>query len=333
MSVYSINETAFSSKPYLPINNQDNKKDLGTFYSKNIPAGCAQVSKYGGNDTPNSDQPEVTHSVAEIGNKISLLKNVAVNDQKIDGEFEKEEVGVWFYANFYRGAIPTSVIDRLIDLDVNTIYFAGTTTEDWQDPEKFRSYINFVCYAYSQGLDVYAVTLEDPSFVFAKEDQIKSEFSEFIEATKEFFNTFMTDVEPHTLHLSDPLVYVPQYIRMSLMLEETANHYNVSFIDTVPYWYHFVIKNIGISSGIDILGGNKVNFMYYSYTFNQSANTFKQLLAEVQKPFTISIKTTPGFGDPYLNEMELTKTISYLQNNSISYGIFESQYLLRNFGQ
>jgi hypothetical protein len=72
--------------------------------------------------------------------------------------------------------------------------------------------------------------------------------------------------------------------------------------------------------------------MYYSYTFNQSANTFKQLQAEVQKPFTISIKTTPGFGDPYLNEMELTKTISYLRNNSISYGIFESQYLLRNFG-
>jgi hypothetical protein len=90
---------------------------------------------------------------------------------------------------------------------------------------------------------------------------------------------------------------------------------------------------MGISSGTDILGGNKVNFMYYSYTFNQSANTFKQLLAEIQKPFTISIKITPGFGDPFLNEMELTKTISYLRNNSISYGIFESQYLLRNLGE
>lgn len=332
MSFYSINETAFSLKPYSQTLNQDNKKELGTFHSKKVPSGCAQTSKNGENETTNNERPDLTHRDADTGIMTSIQKNVAINDKKTDGEYDKE-VGVWFYANFYSGAIPTSIVDRLIDLDVNTIYFAGTTTEDWEDAEKFRWYTNFVCYAYSQGLDVYAVTLEDPSFVFVEEDEIKNEFSEFIEATKGFFHTFMTDVEPHTLHLSDPLVYVPQYIRMSLVLEETANYYNVSFVDTVPYWYHFVIKNIGISSGIDILGGNKVNFMYYSYTFNQSANTFEQLIAEVQKPFTISIKTTPGYGDPYLNEMELTKTISYLQNNSISYGIFESQYLLRNFGQ
>jgi hypothetical protein len=205
MSIYSINETAFSSKPYTHTFNQDYKIELGTFYSKNIPAGCAQISKDGENDTTKSNQPDVTHYVTEIGNKTSILKNVAVNDKKTDGGFEKE-VGVWFYANFYSGAIPTSIVDSLIDLDVNTIYFAGTTTEDWQDPKKFHSYTNFVCYAYSQGLDLYAVTLEDPSFVFAEEDRIKTEFSEFIEATKGFFNTFMTDVEPHTLHLSDPFV-------------------------------------------------------------------------------------------------------------------------------
>ena len=331
MFVCIINENASNTDAYLPTSNRDKQlpKDL---YIKSVPGGCAQLLQNGENDLAHTNESQISHSDINTGSKKPIQKNAAVNDIDINRELEGE-VGVWFYANFYSGAIPTSIVDRLIDLDVNTIYFAGTTTEDWQDPEKFRSYTNFVCYAYSQGLDVYAVTLEDPSFVFAEEDRIKNEFSEFIEATKGFFHTFMTDVEPHTLHLSDPLVYVPQYIRMSLVLEETANYYNVSFVDTVPYWYHFVIKNIGISSGIDILGGNKVNFMYYSYTFNQTANTFEQLIAEVQKPFTISIKTTPGYGDPYLNEMELTKTISYLQNNSISYGIFESQYLLRNFGQ
>jgi hypothetical protein len=70
--------------------------------------------------------------------------------------------------------------------------------------------------------------------------------------------------------------------------------------------------------------------MDYSYTFNQSITNINRILPEIEKPYTVSIKATPGYGDPYLNEFELKKTINHFENNSISYSVFESQYLLRN---
>jgi hypothetical protein len=117
---------------------------------------------------------------------------------------------------------------------------------------------------------------------------------------------------------------------MSLALQEISNKYNVTYIDTVPYWYHFVIKNIGISPGLNILGGDRVNLMDYTYTANQSINNVKAVLPEVQKPVTISIKTTPGLGDPFLNSEQLQSAIKNFENNSVGIGLFESQYLLRN---
>ena len=130
----------------------------------------------------------------------------------------------------------------------------------------------------------------------------------------------MIDVEPHAVRLSDPLVYVPQYIRMSLALQEISKEHNVGYVDTLPYWYHFVIKNIGISPGLNILGGDRINLMDYTYTANQSINNVNAILPEIQKPVTISIKATPGFGNPFLNTQELKRTIENFENNSIPSG-------------
>ena len=268
----------------------------------------------------------------EEANDRMMDKNKASNNTNYNNKIYsgKVEKGVWFYANSFENSIPLEIVDQLLTLNVNTIYFGGTTIPDWKDPKKSQMYSNFICYAYSKGLSVYAVTLEDPLFAFGKEKQIQEEFRDFILSTKDLFDTYMIDVEPHTLHISDPLVYIPQYIRMSLALQEISNKYNVTYVDTVPYWYHFVIKNIGISPGLNILGGDRVNLMDYTYTANQSINNIKAVLPEVQKPFTISIKATPGLGDPFLNSEQLKSTIENFENNSIPIGLFELQYLLRN---
>lgn len=325
LSVYTVNQDPFHFELYSSssLNTIENKKTRDLYSSNQCPPIVSE---------------QTTSDIINLQKEIPKSKNAQKNDL-IHNEFESTgdstinhnpAVGIWFYANFYEDTLPLSIIDQFVKFDINTIYFAGSTTVDWQDPDKFRSFANFVCYAYSKGLNVYAVTLEDPFFTFAKETEIQNAFGNFINSTKGLFKTFMVDVEPHTLHLADPLLFVPQYIRMSLILQQVANHHNVTYVDTVPYWYHSVIKNIGISSGIDILGGNEVNFMDYSYSFNQSITNINKIMPEIKKPFTISIKVTPGYGDPYLNELELTKTINHLKNNSIPYGIFESQYLLRN---
>jgi hypothetical protein len=328
LSIYTVNERPFNNEVY----SSDNQYTIYNIQDRNLnppySAGqCSQflseqTTKVNNNlrpnmpDNKNAEKANLTKIENELDNKTASKKN--------------REVGIWLYANFLENTIPTSIIDRLLKFDINTVYFAGTTASEWQNPDKFKVFANFVCYAYSKGLNIYAVTLEDPFFALAKKDEIQAEFVNFIKSTKGLFKTFMVDVEPHVIHLADPLVFVPQYIRMSLILQQVASHYNVTYIDTVPYWYHSVIKNIGISPGIDILGGNEVNFMDYSYSFNQTITNIQRVLPEIEKPYTISIKVTPGYGDPYLNELEFTKTINYLQNNSIPYGVFESQYLLRN---
>jgi len=70
--------------------------------------------------------------------------------------------------------------------------------------------------------------------------------------------------------------------------------------------------------------------MDYTYTANQSINNANAVLHENHKPVIISIKTTPGYGDPFLNNEELKSTIKYFENKSIPVGLFELQYLLRN---
>jgi hypothetical protein len=258
----------------------------------------------------------------------TLLSYHTDSNYRIGGE--QVEKGVWFYADSFGDSIPFTIVDNLANHNINTIYFAGTTISDWKELEKFKMYSDFICYAHSKGLNVYAVTFEDPFFAFGTKEQIQEEFRNFILLTKSLFNTFMIDVEPHTLRLSDPMVYVPQYIRMSLALQEIANEYNVTYIDTIPYWYHFVIKNIGISPGLNILGGDRVNLMDYTYTANQSINNLDGVIDEIHKPFTVSIKATPGIGDPFLNTEQLKRTTKNFVNNSIPVGLFESQYLLRN---
>ncbi|CAN5583002.1 hypothetical protein BH23THE1_BH23THE1_22040 [soil metagenome] len=236
------------------------------------------------------------------------------------------EKGVWLYADSFISIDPFKLINVLLAKDFNTIYFAGTDTADWQSPEKLELYSNFICYAYSKGMDIFAVTLEDPSFAFSDEIHIKNEFGSFVNLTRQFFDTYMIDVEPHTLRYSDPMVFVPQYIRMSLVLQEISKHLGVTYIDTVPFWYHFVIKNIGISSGLDILGGDRVNLMDYTFTSKRALENLNGVVSQINKPFSISIKVTPGYGDPFLSNGELEKTVKQFQNLSMPYGLFEGQY-------
>jgi hypothetical protein len=329
LSIYTANGTTFDLKVYSSSsqNTVENKqvRDQDGFDFSNH---CSKIiSEQTGPITKDLEQQKV--SKTKHTQKNNLIKSVTESKNEFTDK-PNHEIGIWFYANFFDHELPISIIDKLPKFDINTIYLAGSTISDWQNPDKFKSYANFVCYAHSKGLDVYAVTMEDPFFAFEKESEIRKVFANFINSTQGLFKTFMVDVEPHTLHLADPLLFVPKYIKMSLILQQVANHYNVTYVDTVPFWYHSVIKNIGISSGIDILGGNQVNFMDYSYTFNQSITNINRILPEIEKPYTVSIKVTPGYGDPYLNEFELKKTIDHLQNNSIPYSVFESQYLLRN---
>jgi hypothetical protein len=243
------------------------------------------------------------------------------------------ETAVWFYPKLYEPNIPITIVNEFAKLGVNVIYFGGTTVADWKNPITLKKYSEFVCYAYSKQIKVYPVTLEDPSFAFADSNTLKDEFLKFLLQTKDLFDTYVVDVEPHVQHLSDYAVYLPKYIRMSQDLQEIAEQYNVTYVDTVPYWYHHLIKNLGISQGLNILGGAAVNVMDYSYSSNRSIDNIRDIVKDVKKPYTVSIKITPGFGDPYLNEKEMQETVNFLKDRSISYGIFESQYLLRNYLQ
>jgi hypothetical protein len=120
----------------------------------------------------------------------TTLKNMTdwkTHDTHADFNSTKQssEIGVRFYANKYLQNIPEDIVDRLGALDINTIYFAGTDQEDWDNQSSRRVYSDFIQYAKEKGMKVYAVTLEDPSFALIISVELEKTFRQFIDSTRD----------------------------------------------------------------------------------------------------------------------------------------------------
>ncbi len=246
------------------------------------------------------------------------------------------EIGVWLYVHCYYD-LDYSVVDKFLSKNINTIYFSVQNDNDcegWDDPALFQKYAGFIEYARSQGMNVYGVTLENPKYIKQNYDELEDSFGNFINKTKEIFDTYVIDVEPYDVEGgadpdANPNVYIPEYIQMSKNLRSIAEDYGVNYIDTVPDWFHTDIKNTGITEGLDALYGDGINIMTYYTTAEEVLSKIKDIRAEVIKPYVISIKITDGLGAPTLQENEISKTINLLRALSIPIGLFEAEGILQ----
>jgi hypothetical protein len=277
----------------------------------------------------NIRQPEqipVSYSNLEHDNYLDAERNI--NDAVDNHNNSSTEIGVWLYTNRYLNTIPKEIVDKLQAWKINTIYFAGTDVEDWNNQSSRRIYTDFIRYASEQGINVYAVTLEDPYFALKKPQELEDSFRRFINLTSDLFDTYVVDVEPHAILGPDVHTFIPEYIRMSHILGHVAKGENVRYIDTVPYWYHTVIRQMGLSPGLDILASDGVNLMTYTYTSNQTLENIKKIQSDINKPVTVSIKITPGQNAPHLKSNELSKIIDQFISQKLDFTIYEAQYIL-----
>jgi len=250
------------------------------------------------------------------------------------------ERGVWFYSGNY-AALDNSMINNLLAKNFNTIYFSTVNDgERWDDESKSKNYLKFIDYAHSKGMQVFGVTLEDPTDIFKNEKDLRSEFGKFINNTKNIFDSYMIDVEPHTKTDSftkkhppfeeNKCMYFNRYINMSKILRNVANEFEVKYIDTIPPWYHEDMKKCGINGGIDALSSNSINLMDYTSTVKDAMNEINSILFEVKKPFVVSIKITRGQGDASLKNQDINKAIYILTTlNSLPIGFYESVTALK----
>lgn len=246
------------------------------------------------------------------------------------------EIGVWLYVHCYYD-LDYSKVDEFLSRNINTIYFSVQNDDDckgWDDPALYQKYADFIEFARSQGMNVYAVTLEKPYYIKQNYDELEDSFGSFINKTKEIFDTYVIDVEPYDIEGgadpdARPNVYVPEYIEMSKNLRSIADDYGVKYIDTVPDWFHTDIKNTGLKEGLDALYGDEVNIMTYYPTAEQVMDKIKDIRTEVMKPYVISLKITEGLDAPTLQENEITKTINLLRALSIPIGLFEADGILQ----
>jgi hypothetical protein len=262
--------------------------------------------------------------------KRDIAMNATGNSEIVENteNSHSPEIGVWFYANRYFNTIPNVLVDKLEAWKINTIYFAGTDINDWKNKTTRNSYFNFIQYANDKGMKVYGVTLEDPSFALMSVEELEETFRQFINLTRDLFDSYVIDVEPHAILGPDVHTFIPEYIRMSHILSRVSQDEGVRYIDTVPYWYHTVIKQIGISPGLDILASDGVNLMTYSYSSNNTLENIKKIQSEIKKPVTISIKIIPGQTAPQLKTSELSATIDEFKLQSLNFTIYEAQYIL-----
>jgi len=246
------------------------------------------------------------------------------------------EMGVWLYVHCYYD-LDYGLVDEFLSRNINTIYFSVQNDDDcegWDDPALFQKYADFIEFARSQGMNVYAVTLEKPYYIKQNYDELEDSFGNFINKTKEIFDTYVIDVEPYDIEGgaepdAGPNVYVPEYIEMSKNLRSIADDYGVKYIDTVPDWFHTDIKNTGLKEGLDALYGDGVNIMTYHTTAEEVLSKINDIRTEVIKPYVISIKITEGLDAPTLQENEISKTINLLRALSIPIGLFEADGILQ----
>ncbi|MDQ6866391.1 MAG: glycoside hydrolase, partial [Thermoproteota archaeon] len=239
------------------------------------------------------------------------------------------EEGVWFYANYWKGPLTNLIVDELVKRKINTIYFSAPDKGGWDNSSKVLNYVDFINYARAKGMRVLGVTLEDPSFVFSTEPELKKTFGDFIKRTENIFDGYVIDVEPQAVPGADMHVYLPRYISMSKILRNVADGYHKEFIDSVPAWYHTVLKQIGISIGINALSSNRINLIDYTYPTTEAIlNNINDVRSEISTPYIVNLMITPGHGAPQLSGQEIPRTIITLKSNLLPIAFDEAQYLL-----
>jgi hypothetical protein len=248
----------------------------------------------------------------------------------IDYPYGQPEEGVWFFTGCDT-ILHRSDINKTMARNINTIYFSALNTNNcgWGNPSTVSSYVDFISYAHSKGMNVFAVTMEDPKYITQTYHELKDTFGSFINKTKRIFDTYMIDVEPQDIKGADPKVYLPQYVNMSKSLRHIADQYGVKYIDTVPTWYHAEMKKAGIKKGLDALSSHSINLMDYFNTTKKVLNDISDIRSEVTKPYVVSIKITRGLGATQLEGQEIPKTIGALKASSIPMGLFEVEGVLK----
>jgi len=253
--------------------------------------------------------------------------------------FDPKERAVWYYTKDYHPILLPHV-DAFVRKQINTLYMStgadGDPQGGWDsDPTKRQQYIDFINYAKSKGLKVFGSTLEDPSFVLSDEAGLRNWFGGYVTNTKEFYDTYIIDVEPHTINLIygnqypswtyNKRYYYDNYIRMSRILRQIADEEGVRFIDVIPPWYHAEMVNLGIAGGCNNLSGHSINLMAYSTTATKILSDTKKIRTEVgpNHRLLIAFNIDSANGDPYVLLKNIARTIKTLTvTNGLPLAIF-----------
>ena len=253
--------------------------------------------------------------------------------------FDSSETGVWFYSGDFT-RVRNYMVDNLVQKNINTIYFSDVNDgRGWDDRTKASQYTTFINYAHSKGMEVYAVTLEDPKYVLMSEDELRTTFGAFISKTKDKFDTYIIDVEPHTINTkygnqypewrTNQKFYLENYIRMSKILRNIADEHQVQYIDTIPAHYHTRMKNVGIADGVNRLSSHSVNIMAYESSTERIMSSTAKVREESNIRLVINIKIAKDPADPYIQGQEITRAIKTLKQQSLPIGIwYADRYFL-----
>jgi hypothetical protein len=239
------------------------------------------------------------------------------------------EEAVWLYAYYWQDQLTHSIVDDLAARKINTIYFSAPQNGGWDNSSRVSNYLEFIHYAKTKGMQVFGVTLEDPSFVFRSQAELSDIFGSFIKKTASVFDTYVIDVEPQAVAGADLHVYLPRYVAMSGILRNIADQYHKQIIDTVPTWYHMALKQIGMSIGLNALSSNRINVIDYTYDSQSTLINISELRIELSSPYVVNLMITPGLGSPQLSGQEIKQTIITLKSNLLSLALDDAHYILR----
>jgi len=254
--------------------------------------------------------------------------------------FGSKERGVWFYTREF-AKVQNSMVDTMLKKNINTIYFsAHGDGKRWYDSAKASQYTSFINYARSNGMKVFAVTLEDPAYVLMSEVQLREKFDSFITKTQKTFDTYIIDVEAHAINLvygddyrdwnTNKEYYLEDYVRMSKILRSIADEHGVRYIDTIPPYYHQLMKNVGMTGGVNQLSSHSINVMAYQNTVEKTMSSISKIRQEANIRLVINININKEFSDPYLEGQEIPQAIKSLKEQSLPIGIWYADHYLLN---
>jgi hypothetical protein len=256
--------------------------------------------------------------------------------------FGSNEVGVWLYSSKF-ARLQNWIIDDLLQRNINTIYFSEVGDGDgWDDPDKASQYTSFINYARANGMKVFGVALEDPTYVLMNERGLNAAFGDFINKTKYMFDTYVIDVEVHSINTIYPKgeylaytgnekFYLEKYIQMSKILRNIADEHGVRYIDTIPPSYHTQIIADGIATdGVNQLSSHSINVMAYENTVEKTMTSISQILADSKIRLVININIAQESSEPYLEGQEIPQAIKSLKEQSLPIGIWYADHYLLN---